>query len=181
MDRQKKEQAAEDELTATIYRDSGENVPTTDELWSLLHGEPMPSANRPVGLARRSEEAWASLIAGPDMAGWDALEEQLGLFRKGLGDSESPIEQMLADQIVISWLEVHYFGTRSAETAHEEMTVPHREFLLRGADRAQRRLVFLTKQFLTIRSMLRSNRNGSRESGPAAKPRVTTRRRATTR
>jgi len=142
-------------LDAMAY-DSGENVPSTAELWSFLHRETTPPDERPVGLVRRAEDAWICLLAGPDPAGQEAITAQLQEFRSGLGPDNSPLGRLLIDQLAVCWLEANYLSTRAAETASEDTTATHREFLFRGADRAHRRLAFLLKQLTTVRNLLRS-------------------------
>ena|GEM_PF-1797277 len=151
----KKKHEPESILDAMAH-DSDENLPSTAELWAYLHGEPAPPVEQPAGLVRRAEDAWIGLLAGPDPVGQEAITAQLREFRAGLGPNDSPIVQVLIDQMGVCWLEAHHLSTRAAEADSEDLTATHREFLFRGADRAHRRLAFLLKQLTTVRNLLRS-------------------------
>lgn len=146
-----------DEMSDVIMDcELNDDGPSTEELWAFLKGrKPSPPAAHTEGLARRAEDAWTVLIAGPDLATGSPLDRQIQEFRAGLGTATSPLEQLLIDQLVVCWLESWYFSIRAAETAGEDLTPTHREFQLRGIDRAQRRVAFLTRQLLDIRRILK--------------------------
>lgn len=142
--------------------------PTTEELWAFLHGKPPPPRRTGPGLARQAETAWATLIAGPDSAVREAVDVKLSEFRAALGADGSPLEQMLCEQAGVAWLESMYFSTRAADSLGEESTDAHRDFLARNADRAARKLAFLTKQLIAVRRLLQPRAGSNRPAGAGA-------------
>jgi len=167
-------QVTPDTVLEAMAHDAPDDLPSTEKLWEFLHHKHVPSADRPVGLGQRAEEAWIGLIVGADVSACKTLAEQLLTFRQGLGPADSPLERILIDQVSVTWLESLFFNNRAAEVVPEDATNVHRNFLHRAADRVQRRLVFLMKQLLTIQSLLREkgktgNSSRQRVAGPKSK------------
>ena len=143
------------------------------EYWTQWHMIPARMCRRPRSYGRSCIEKphrpmndlwdWSVGLKTPGSACLPGLirqgrrrSPQLQEFRSGLGPDNSPLGRLLIDQLAVCWLEANYLSTRAAETASEDTTATHREFLFRGADRAHRRLAFLLKQLTTVRNLLRS-------------------------
>jgi hypothetical protein len=150
-----------DDLRLLLDGDPGDGAPTTEELRRFLAGEPpRPAAG---DLTGQAEAAWLGLISGTDDAYRRALAEGLAGFKATLTADDLPAERVLVEQCGLAWLEAEYFAARAAQTAGENLSVPHRKFLLEGADRASRRLAFLVKQLAAVRVLL--GRAGGKAGG----------------
>lgn len=142
---------------AALEADDGAAVPTEAELRAFLTGvgpPPPPPAADPGGLAELATAAWAGLIGGEEAPFRDVVLAQLAAFKADLRAGDSPLERLLVDQLTVTFLEATYFSARAAQTAAAELTAAHREFLLKGADRAHRRVGFLVKQLATVRRLI---------------------------
>lgn len=152
--------------------------PTTEELRRFLRGQQPAIGSMDRSLFRSAEEAWLSLIAGSDPAAREAITCRLAEFRASLGSIENPLEQVLYDQVVVAWLELHYLGTRAAESLTENSTDSHCDFLSRGADRASRKFSNLMKELIQIRKLLGSiasnKAKSTRKGGTMPSPRHVT-------
>jgi hypothetical protein len=142
---------------AALEADGGAAVPTEAELRAFLTGvspSPPPPPADPAGLAELAAAAWVGLVGGDNAPFRDVVLAQLAAFKADLLAGDSPFERVLVDQLAVAFLEATYFSARAAQTAAAELSAAHREFLLKGADRAHRRVGFLVKQLATVRRLI---------------------------
>jgi hypothetical protein len=142
---------------AALEAGDGAAVPTEAELRAFLTGvgpPPPPPPADPGGLAELATAAWVGLVGGEEAPFRGVVLAQLAEFKADLLAGDSPLERVLIDQLAVAFLEATFFSARAAQTAAAELNVAHREFLLKGADRAHRRVGFLIKQLATVRRLI---------------------------
>ncbi|QDU21373.1 hypothetical protein [Urbifossiella limnaea] len=111
---------------------------------------------REVGdLGLKAERSWIGLAAGHDLVVREALDLELRRLTAALaGDGAPLIEQLLARQAGLAWLESQYFAARAAQTGLQDLPDTHRRFLLDRADRAQAKFAAALKQLALCRRLL---------------------------
>jgi hypothetical protein len=130
----------EDESRAARGRANPGYIETLSELGPTPEQD--PDTWRPHGdLALHARDAWIDLIAGPDLDLRGSLVRQVESMRAELaGPAPSPLEALLVDRIVASWLQVNYADAAVAQA---------REVSLKQADYARKRQDSTHKRYLS--------------------------------
>ena len=112
---------------------------------------------REVGdLALKAERSWIGMASGDDLVVRESMALELKRVADSLADENAPpAERLLARQAALAWLEGAYYSARCAQTGGVEMSLAHREFLHRRADRAQAKFAAAVKQLAVVRNLLR--------------------------
>jgi hypothetical protein len=106
-------------------------------------------------LSRIAAEAWVDRAAGANLLLREALDRKLAALRAELaGPSPSALEQVLADQMALAWLQTCHVN---ATVAQARMGEPYaeRKLALQRQESSLRRLVTATKQLALVRKLLR--------------------------
>ncbi len=104
-------------------------------------------------LALQARASWVQLAAGSDLFLAEALSRQAAaLHQEVAGESPSPLERLLAEQVVIGWLQVNYYNCLLAQKRREY--TPPQSRLLQQHDAAQRRYLAAIKMLATIRKLV---------------------------
>jgi len=104
-------------------------------------------------MARRAEREWISLIGGQNIAFIESLIRQTAAMKAELlGNSNSPLERLLVQDLVASWLQLQYADAATAQyrgTSTQMLT-----FLLKRQAAAQLRFQAATRALSTLRKYL---------------------------
>lgn len=113
-------------------------------------------------LARLSQETQIQRIVGAeDLAAQEILRGKAGGLREEVaGPDPSPLERLLADRVVMCWLQLHYAEQKYAEVALQ--SVPsldweQEELHQKRIDRLQRRYIAAIKSLAQVRRLLGPN------------------------
>ncbi len=112
---------------------------------------------REVGdVALKAERSWIGMASGDDLVVRESMALELKRVADSLADENAPAaERLLARQAALAWFEGAYYSARCAQTGGVEMSLAHREFLHRRADRAQAKFAAAVKQLAVVRNLLR--------------------------
>jgi hypothetical protein len=120
-------------------------------------------------LAGRAERGWIGLLAGESPHVKESLLRQVAVMRAEIaGPQPSPLESLLVDRVVASWLQVRYFEI--ATVAHNTGQTPtsrEAQSLSRQVDAAQRRHLAAVRGLMDARRLLGRVSN---KKAPATKP-----------
>lgn len=98
----------DDELTAIVRRAEQGDSDVLPELRRLLDGYPEIWHNHG-DLALHATSAWLDLVAGENLVQRECLERKLAELRDGVaGGAASPLERLLAERVMIGWLQAWY-------------------------------------------------------------------------
>jgi uncharacterized protein YbcC (UPF0753/DUF2309 family) len=104
-------------------------------------------------LTRVAEKAWIDLISNKDALAAESIRRQLSQLKTDLvGESPSPVEKMLGDQVVATWLETRYLEATSADVKGASMT--QSTLLLKRVESAQRRHLNAIRSLVQTRKLL---------------------------
>jgi len=104
-------------------------------------------------LARTAERAWIELISSGDALAGESIRRQLAQLKTDLvGESPSPVEKMLGDQVVATWLEVKYLEAVSADAKGQSLT--QAGLLLKRLESAQKRHLVAIRSLVQTRKLL---------------------------
>ena len=145
--------AALKELRALIVRVRDGDEGAVPRLREILREAP-ELARKFVDPAAQTERSMIQTYAGGDgLVVRETLPHTLEAFRAKLeGESPSPLERLLVERIVATWLQLHYFETLYAQHM-DEMTIPQGEFHQKRIDRAHRRHLSAVKTLAQIRKI----------------------------
>jgi len=105
-------------------------------------------------LARQARLAWLDLIGGGVSPLSDATTRAMAALHLDIvGPAPTPLERLLADRIVLCWLQVHYADIVCARV--QGGTVQQREYYQRCQERAQRRYLSAIRSLACVRRLLR--------------------------
>ena len=104
-------------------------------------------------LAAHAERAWVELIGGQD----DGLKESLArkvadLKAELAGPTPSPLEQLLAERVTATWLQVHYADAAVAQAGG--LSLRQADFAARRQDQAHKRYLTAIGALVTVRRLL---------------------------
>lgn len=110
-----------------------------------------------VDVARIAKETQIKRVFGPkDLAAREAMERKLEHMRREiLGPDPSPLEGLLADRVVLCWLQLYYAETKHAELGIGEIAWVQDEWHHKRVDRLQRRYLAAIKGLAQVRRLLR--------------------------
>ena len=105
-------------------------------------------------LGRQSEAAWLQLVAGKNLLLLESASRKAEQLRAELaGPAPSPLERLLVERIVATWLQVHY---SDASYAQLKGTNPAQHTAaLQRQNSAQQRYLQAVKALATVRKLLR--------------------------
>ena len=144
--------SANDELTEFVAKATSGDPAALRTLRPLL--DEAPELCEVFGdLGRKAKTAWIEIATGKHGLTREALTRHVETLQRELaGPSPSVLERLLAERIVLCWLEVHCLDP--ALSAKTEMPVRHAEFSDRRRDRAHRRYLSALRSLATIRRLL---------------------------
>jgi len=121
--------------------------------------EPGPEYLDVVDVARIAREAQIKRVFGPeDLVAREAMGRKLeGMRREILGEGATPLEGLLADRVVLCWLQLYYAEIKHAEMALRDapdIDWTQDEYHQRRVDRLQRRYVAAIKGLAQVRRLL---------------------------
>jgi hypothetical protein len=117
-----------------------------------------PAVWRHVGdLVRTAERAWVRLLSGGDALAAESVRRRLAEFRDSLtAENATPVEKMLADEVVLTFLEARYLQTAAADT--EKCSIAQAGLMLKRLDCAQRRHLRAIKSLTQLKELLDKRR-----------------------
>ena len=105
-------------------------------------------------LSGHVESKWIGLMAGDDVCVRESIAMRVDELRAQLlGDDPSPLERLLVDRIVTSWLMVRYFDT-TLVLATQGVPTPQARYMDEQLQRAQRRHTGAIKALAEVRKLL---------------------------
>lgn len=103
-------------------------------------------------LSVTSERTWIALVSGGDVLATESVRRQLSQLKSELiGELPQPVEKMLGDQIVATWLEVQYLETL---TADQRASSAQTGTMLKRMESAQKRHLNAIRSLVQIRRLL---------------------------
>ncbi|HEY2158713.1 MAG TPA: hypothetical protein VGH33_23985, partial [Isosphaeraceae bacterium] len=121
------------EIRAVVERAKAGDPSALPRLRELLAEFPVLVAHYG-NLAAQAEVGWADLAAGPNLYLRETLLARAAAMRDELsGPSPSPVERLLVERVVATWMQLNYF------VAHEPEAIKARESARLLAFRARRR------------------------------------------
>ncbi|MCY2990778.1 MAG: hypothetical protein NTY19_23305 [Planctomycetota bacterium] len=115
-------------------------------------------------LAGHAEQAWLKLLAGGDLCILESVSRKASELRSELaGPTPSPLERLLVDAVVVSWLEAEYY-TMVLAAAREEGSPRQAESLQQRRTAAHRRHLAAIKTLAETRKLLSSPSPSARGS-----------------
>jgi hypothetical protein len=108
-------------------------------------------------LVQHAEQALLQLAAGTSLTAQAAIQQQMTELRASLsGEVASPLEKLLVDRIVISWIEVYHGDIELAgQLLRQGNALPAIQAAQRRLDGAHRRYLTAIKQLAVVRKLLR--------------------------
>ncbi len=105
-------------------------------------------------LASAAERVVIASAAGDNHVAREAIKAKLEALRAELaGPDPAPLERLLAERVVLCWLQLHHADVCAAEVGDED--VPRGDFHQRRQSRAQARYLAAIKALVTVRKLLR--------------------------
>ena len=144
-------ETSDDELTEFLQKASSWDRSVLPELRRLL--DQGPELRQLFGdLGNRAKTAWIDLAAGDNLLRREALTRQVAaLEREIAGPSPSVLERLLAERIVVCWLELNCLDPA---LRGGEMPLRQAEFYDRRRDRAHRRYLSSIRNLATVRRLV---------------------------
>jgi hypothetical protein len=104
-------------------------------------------------VAKISESAWITLIANGDCMLKESLKKKLAVLKDEILDGSTHIfDQMLAEVIQSTWLELHYLLRVDADATNR--TAGQSTLMMKRLESAQRRHTSAIKQYCQIKKLL---------------------------
>ncbi|QDU53099.1 hypothetical protein [Gimesia panareensis] len=139
-------------LDSVIKKANAGNQRALSTLRKFLDQEPQ-IWNEVGDIAKIAETAWIKLIAKGDTLAQESLKRKLAaLHQEILGDSDHIFDQMMADVIRATWLEMHYLMSVDADATNR--TAGQSTLMVKRLESAQRRHMTAIKQYCQIKKML---------------------------
>jgi hypothetical protein len=108
-------------------------------------------------LTRHAELAWTDLVGGGDHLVLEAVKRHLARMKEQLAGSEpTPVEQLLVEQVALSWLASRYADMASAKPGPSSLGEAKAQ--LRRSESAQRRRLAALKMLTELRAYLKRKR-----------------------
>ena len=105
-------------------------------------------------LAGQVEAKWIGLLAGKNAVIRESLTRRVNELRLKLGDRDaSPLEKLLVERVVTSWLMTRYFDS-AVLLATENIPPTQARFLQQQLDRAQKRHIEAVRALAEVRKLL---------------------------
>jgi hypothetical protein len=142
------------EIRAVVARAKQGDTAVLPRLRELLDGHPI-LWQRYGDLAAQAERLWVALAAGPDQYLRECLLRQAEAKRQELAGADAgPLERLLVERVVITWLQLYYFDAITAQAAAKDE--PPKLALYRGKRQAQAQRAYLSAlaALTTLRRLL---------------------------
>jgi hypothetical protein len=111
-------------------------------------------------LAQHAEDAWLRLVAGGNLMLRESLLRTLDELRAELTiDPASPLERLLVQRVVVSWLQASYADAAYAQLPGSGATLAQIKAAEQRQGRSQHRLVQSIKMLAVVRRLLRPARS----------------------
>jgi hypothetical protein len=143
-----------DEMLALIQRGEKGDTSVLPQLRTLLHDTP-ELWQRYGDLAKWAEQAWLRLACGPNLTLKESLELKLLALKDELGPSTSPLESLLVQRVVISWLEINYADAYVAQLKEQNAASELMKVGQRLQDRAHGRHLAAIRALAQLRKFLK--------------------------
>ncbi len=156
LDRNDMEQTIEvvqDDLAHLVRRGMAGDQEVLPAIRELLDQAPALWENAST-LATQVEHAWLQVIAGADLVTRGMLVRQAARMKAQLtGPAPTPLEQLLVDRIVVSWLQVQQAELRAASRLKHSMVLSSAEE--NRLDKVHKRYLMAIKSLAQVRKLLR--------------------------
>jgi hypothetical protein len=104
-------------------------------------------------LAAHAERAWISLASGCDLALAEALSRRAAALKSELtGPSPAPLERLLAERVVATWLQVNWTDAVTARAG--ELSIRQAELAVKRQNAAHRRYLTALEALATVQRLL---------------------------
>jgi hypothetical protein len=108
-----------------------------------------------VGLSREAEHGLIRHISGGDLLVQEALPRQLAAMKQELaGPNPSPLERLLAERVVATWLQLSFFEAHYAKNLGN-LHIAQGEYHQRRLDRLYRRHLSAMRTLVQVRKLLK--------------------------
>src|SRR5262245_8971495 len=108
------------EIRAVVAQARKGDTAVLPRLRELLDGHPI-LWQRYGDLAAQAERLWVALAAGPDQYLRECLLRQAAAKRQELaGPDAGPVERLLVERVVMTWLQLSYFDAVTAQAAAKD-------------------------------------------------------------
>src|SRR5262245_14651348 len=140
------------ELRGLVQKAKAGDVSVLPRMRAILDGH--PEISEMIGdLEKVVVRSWAELLGGDDPLSVEAVRRKAEQARAELeGDAPTPLERLLAGQVVSGWLEMSHAQIKLADTGGS--TLGQAGFNLRRAEQAQKRYLAAMKTLATVRELL---------------------------
>ena len=106
-------------------------------------------------LSLHAQRSLQTLAAGNDRIAFEALERKANELRAEVaGPLPTPLEKLLADRIVLCWLDTHQADRDFARQVQSGVSLPLGDYLDRRRDRAHRRYLHAIRSLAQVRRLL---------------------------
>jgi hypothetical protein len=148
-------QAVEDEVRSVLARAREGDVESLPRLRDLLDNH--PEIWTVYGdVAAHARLAWIDVIGGVDLGMKESLERKIAAMRAELvGPSSSPLEGLLAERVIASWLQLAHAEATVAQAANT--TMKQVAFAEKRLDAAQRRHLNAIGALATLQRLIPSS------------------------
>ncbi|MEQ8856825.1 hypothetical protein [Gimesia sp.] len=144
--------AEQEDLNLVIKKANAGDRKALSKLRKFLDQQPQ-IWNEVGDIAKIAETAWIKLIAKGDTLAQESLKRKLAaLNQEILGDTDHIFDQMLADVIRATWLEMHYLMSVDADATSR--TAGQSALMMKRLESAQRRHLTAIKQYCQIKKLL---------------------------
>jgi hypothetical protein len=107
-------------------------------------------------VGRHVEAAWVDLMVGKDPLGREVIQQRAASTRQELaGEHPTPIEKLMVDLVVNTWLETQQASFSHARLAGQASSpIQQANYRLRRSEVAQKKLLAALKSLATLRALL---------------------------
>jgi hypothetical protein len=143
-----------DEIRSVISRAKQGDTTVLPRLRELLADHPA-LWQRYGDLAVLAEAAWADLAAGTDLHLRESLLRRAEALREELaGPTPSPVEKLLVERVVATWLQLHYFDVIEAQSLNNDEKPRLASFRAKRQEQAHRMYLTSLAALTTLRKLL---------------------------
>jgi len=106
-------------------------------------------------VARQARTAWVKLYASTNLVVAEGVERKIATLRAELlGDTPTPLERLLVEQIVVCWLQTAYIDHLAAGFQGKPGTFREGEYWQQAQERASRRYLAAIRALAQVRRLL---------------------------
>ena len=106
-------------------------------------------------VARQVQESLLTRVAGDNVVKRECTQRAMEtLYQTLAGAQPSPLEQLLAQRVVLDWLSLHYLEALELQQMGESRPMHHAEYSARRVDQAHQRYLRSIKTLATVRRLL---------------------------